>query len=55
MGSKQVELHEEAVAEAQAAYDWYATRDPAAAEGFIAELDQAIEQIENLHDLSSSR
>jgi toxin ParE1/3/4 len=50
MGSKQVELHEEAVAEAQAAYDWYATRDPAAAEGFIAELDQAIEQIEMFPD-----
>ena len=45
MGAKQVDLHEEALAEAQAAYDWYASRNPAAAEGFMAELDQAIEQI----------
>lgn len=45
MPSKEVGLHEEAFAEAQAAYDWYASQDSAAAEGFIDELDQAIEQI----------
>ena len=45
MASKEVGLHEEALAEAQAAYDWYATRNLAAAEGFIDELDHAIEQI----------
>lgn len=39
MASKEVGLHEEAFAEAQAAYDWYATRNPAAAQGFIDELD----------------
>jgi len=45
MSSKPVGLHEEAMAEAQAAYEWYVTKNPAAAEGFINELDQAIEQI----------
>jgi toxin ParE1/3/4 len=53
MGSKQVELHEEALAEAEAAFDWYTTRNPAAAEGFIAELDQAIEQIGAFPDAGS--
>ena len=46
MGSKQVEFHEQALAEAQAAYDWYAERSPAAAEAFITELDEAIDQIQ---------
>ena len=45
MASKEVGLHEEAFAEVQAAYDWYATRNPAAAAGFIDELDNAVEQI----------
>jgi hypothetical protein len=35
MASKKVGLHEEALVEAQAAYAWYATRNPTAAEGFI--------------------
>ena len=45
MPSKEVEFHEEALADAQAAYDWYATRNAAAAEGFIGELDHAMEQV----------
>ena len=45
MPSKEVELHEDALAEAQAAYGWYAARNPVAAEAFIDELDHAIEQI----------
>jgi len=45
MASKEVGLHEEALSEAQVAYDWYATRNPVAAEAFIKELDHAIEQI----------
>ena len=45
MPSKEVEFHEEALAEAQAAYDWYATRNAAAAEAFIGELDHAVERI----------
>ncbi len=45
MPAKAVEFHEAALAEAQAAYDWYATRNPLAAETFMEELDHAIEQI----------
>jgi toxin ParE1/3/4 len=46
MGSKQVEFHEQALAEAQAAYEWYAARSPTAAEAFMTELDEAIDQIQ---------
>ena len=45
MPSKEVEFHEEALAEAQAAYDWYATRNAAAAEAFIGEPYHAVERI----------
>lgn len=54
MASKEVVLHEEALAEAQAAYDWYAIRNGAAAEAFIDELDYAIEQIEMFPDAGAS-
>jgi len=47
MTSKRVvALHEAALEEARAAYDWYAARNPAAAEAFVDELDHAIKQIE---------
>ena len=46
MPSKEVEFHEEALAEAQAAYDWYATRNAAAAEAFIGELDLQWNELE---------
>ncbi len=39
-------LHPEAVQEARAARKWYLARNPEAAEAFMAELDEAIEQIE---------
>jgi plasmid stabilization system protein ParE len=42
MASKNVALHEAALAEAQAAYDWYATQNPGAAEAFIDEPDYAM-------------
>ena len=45
MASKEVVLHEAAFGEAQAAYHWYASRNPAAAEAFVDELDHATEQI----------
>ena len=45
MAEIRVELLEEAVAEARAAREWYAARSPAAADAFMAELDQALEQI----------
>lgn len=40
-----IELHPEAVAEAHAAYARYFQSSPAAAERFLAELDQAIDKI----------
>ena len=40
-----VEFHPEAIAETRAAYEWYAERNPVAADAFIAELDHAIGQI----------
>jgi len=52
MPPKPVGLHEEALAEAQAAYDWYAAQNPSAADAFINELDQAIEQIERNPNLA---
>jgi len=54
MPSKEVEFHEEALAEAQAAYDWYATRNAAAAEAFIGELDHAVERIGMFPEASPS-
>ena len=45
MPSKEVGLHEAALAEARAAYDWYVTKNSGAAEAFLDELGQAIEQI----------
>ena len=40
-----VEVHPEAILEAQAAYRWYRNRSDAAAEAFLSELDRAIELI----------
>jgi len=54
MPSKKVEFHEEALAEAQTAYDWYATRNAAAAEAFIGELDYAVERIGMFPEASTS-
>ena len=39
-------VHPEAIAEARAAREWYETRNAEAAERFMAELDLAIERIE---------
>lgn len=55
MASKKVVgLHEAALEEARAAYDWYATRNPAAAEAFIDELDHAMKQIGVFTEAGSS-
>ena len=55
MASKRVVgLHEAALEEARAAYDWYATRNPAAAEAFIDELDHAMKQIGMFTEAGSS-
>ena len=53
MRSKSIGFHESAFEEAKAAYDWYASQNPAAAEAFIAELDDAIEQIGAFPDAGS--
>ena len=54
MRSKGVGFHEAAIEEAKAACDWYASQNPAAAEAFIDELDEAIEQIGAFPDAGSS-
>ena len=46
MAAPNVRLHHDAIAEAKAAYDWYAKRNPTAANAFISELDNAISQIQ---------
>jgi toxin ParE1/3/4 len=45
MSIRQVDVHPEAIAEAQAAALWYRARSAAAAHAFLAELDRAIEKI----------
>ncbi len=45
MAQQTVDVHPEAIAEAQAAYGWYRERNETAAEGFLAELDRAVELI----------
>ena len=46
MAGPNVRLHPDAIAEAKAAYEWYAERNSAAANAFFFELDQAIVQIQ---------
>jgi plasmid stabilization system protein ParE len=45
MAQRQVTVHPEAVAEAQAAYRWYHDRNETAAQTFLIELDRAVELI----------
>jgi toxin ParE1/3/4 len=45
MSSRQVDIHPHAVAEAQAAAQWYRERNRSAAQAFLAELDLAIKKI----------
>lgn len=46
MPSERAWVHPEAIAEARAAREWYQERNAEVAEAFIAELDLAIERIE---------
>ena len=46
MARPSVRLLPDAIAEAKAAYEWYAERNPFAANAFISELDHAISQIQ---------
>ncbi len=45
MTAKHVEIHPQAVAEAEAAVAWYAERSSRAPEAFVAEVERAIETI----------
>jgi plasmid stabilization system protein ParE len=45
MSPRQIDVHPEAVAEAQAAAQWYRERNALAADAFLAELDRAVERI----------
>jgi plasmid stabilization system protein ParE len=45
MASRSVEIHPDAIIEAQAARIWYEARSPAAGRGFLEELDRAVERI----------
>ena len=45
MFPRQIDVHPEAVAEAQAAAQWYRERSALAADAFLAELDSAVERI----------
>ena len=45
MSSRNIDIHPEAIAEAQAANLWYRERSVSAAEAFLAELDLAVEAI----------
>jgi plasmid stabilization system protein ParE len=43
--TKTIELHEEAAADYDAAFDWYLERSPEAARGFDAEFERALGEI----------
>lgn len=45
MAARSVEIHPDAIIEAQAARIWYEARSPAAGHGFLEELDRAVERI----------
>jgi plasmid stabilization system protein ParE len=45
MSSRQVDIHPEAIAEAQAAHRWYRERSTSAADAYLTELDLAVAAI----------
>jgi plasmid stabilization system protein ParE len=45
MASKQIEFHEDAAAEYEAAFDWYFERSQLAAQKFAVELSHAVESV----------
>ena len=47
MSTRQVEIHPEALVEAEAAVAWYAERSSRAPAAFIEEIDKAIDSILN--------
>jgi plasmid stabilization system protein ParE len=51
MVQREVDLHPDAIEEARAAHEWYGERSTAAAEGFLAELDAAIERLSTYSEI----
>jgi toxin ParE1/3/4 len=45
MAVKPIEIHRDALAELKSAWRWYLERNESAADGFIAEIDRAIDLI----------
>ena len=45
MGTKKAIFHPDSIRDAQSAYGWYYNNSPSAADGFIAEIDEAMELI----------
>jgi len=45
MAAKPIEIHTDALAELKSALRWYLDRSESAADGFVAEIDRAIELI----------
>jgi plasmid stabilization system protein ParE len=45
MAAKPIEIHNDALAELKSALRWYLERSESAADGFVAEIDRAIELI----------
>ena len=45
MADKPLEIHDDALAELKSALRWYLERSESAADGFVAEIDRAIEVI----------
>ncbi|MGA2966038.1 MAG: type II toxin-antitoxin system RelE/ParE family toxin [Terriglobales bacterium] len=45
MAAKPIEIHSDALAELKSALRWYLERSESAADGFLAEIDRAIERI----------
>jgi toxin ParE1/3/4 len=54
MSPRQIDIHPEAVAEAQAAAQWYRERSTLAADAFLSELDLAVERISEKPEMYSS-
>jgi plasmid stabilization system protein ParE len=51
--ARQIDFHPEAVSEARAAIQWYRERSHSAANGFLAEIDRAIEKISQAPEMWS--
>lgn len=53
MSELPLRFHEDAIAEARAAREWYAERSTAASDSFMAELDKVLERIGQFPEIGS--